>query len=86
MNFEEVSWGREDGRLVRVLHHDFDCRSVFERPLAAETWISVDVGCLHLQCIGLFGLKVQRLLRNDKDECFSLTTTAARTNESNADG
>lgn len=86
MNFEEVRWGREDRRLICILNDNFDGRSIFKGPPAAETWVSVDIGCLYLQCIGFFGLKVQRLLRNDKDECFSLMTTAARTNEYNADG
>lgn len=86
MNFQEVSRRREDRRLVSVLHNDFDCCRVFKGPPAAETWVNMDIGCLYLQRIGFFGLKVQRLLRNDKDECFSLMTTAARTNEYNADG
>lgn len=86
MNFEEVSRWREDRRLVSILNNNFDCRRVFKGPPAAETWVNMDIGCLYLQRIGFFGLKVQRLLRNDKDECFPLMTTAARTNEYNADG
>lgn len=86
MDLEEVRRGGEDRGLVSILHDDLDRRRVFEGPPAAETWVNVDVGGLYLQRIGLFGLKVQRLLGNDRDECPSLMTTAARTNESNADG
>lgn len=86
MNFKEVSWWRENGRLISILNDNFDCGRVFKGSPAAETWVNVDIGCLYLQRIGFFGLKVQRLLRNDKDKCFSLMTTAARTNEYNGDG
>ena len=86
MHFQEVSGWREDGRLISIFNDNFDRRRVFKGPPAAETRVNVDIGRLYLQCIGFFGLKIQRLLRNDKDECFSLMTTAARTNEYNTDG
>lgn len=73
MNFKEVSWWREDWGLISILHNNFDCCCILKGSPATEPWVDVDIGCLHLQCIGFFGLKVQRLLKkNDKDECFSL--------------
>lgn len=86
MHFQEVSWWREDGRLIGIFDGNFDRGRVFKGPPAAETWVSVDIGSLYLQCVGFFGLKIQRLLRNDKDERFLLMTTAARTNVCNTDG
>lgn len=86
MNFKEVSRGGEDRRLISIFDNNFDRRRVFKGPPAAETWVNVDIGCFYLQRIGFFGLKIQGLLRNDKDKCFSLMTTAAGTNEYNADG
>lgn len=71
MNFQEVSRWREDRRLICILHDNFNRCCIFKGPPAAETRVNMDIGCLYLQSIGFLGLKVQRLLRNDKDECFT---------------
>lgn len=63
MNFKEVSWWREDWGLISILHNNFDCCCILKGSSATETWVDVDIGCLHLQCIGFFGLEVQRLLK-----------------------
>lgn len=70
MYFQQVSGRGEDWRLISILHHDLHGGRVLEGAPAEETGVEVNVGCLHLQSVGLFCLKVQRLLRGTKINVF----------------
>lgn len=70
MHFQKVGGRGEHGGLVSILHHDLHARRVLEGSPAEEARVDVNVGCFHLQSVGLFGLKVQGLLRRTKINVF----------------
>lgn len=84
MYFQQVSGRGEDWWLISILHHDLHGCRVLEGAPTEETRVEVNVGCLHLQSVGLLSLKVQGLMRRTKINVFYWWPQ--RTRDCNTDG
>lgn len=84
MHFQKVGGWGEDRWLISIFHHDLHGRRVLEGSPAEEARVDVNVGCFHLQSVGLFGLKVQWLLRRTEMNVFHWGPQ--KTSDGDADG
>lgn len=63
LDFMDITWGQEHGRLISIFYCNLDRHSVLERSIADELRINMYIGGLYLQAICSFGFKIYRLVR-----------------------